>query len=363
MFLAFKEIKYEKTRFFLIIGVLFLIAYLVFFLTGLANGLATSYTNSIDKWKADGIIYTKNSNDNISMSMIDEDDYKNINVSEKASLLLSPAILHKQDSDENFNSNIFGLNPNTFIAPKVVEGRLFEKDSMNEAIVDISFKKKGFSINDTIEFSGEYDKSLKIVGFAENETFQAAPVMFTSRNFLRDFKYSGRPKVSKDTINAIIIKTDTSIDNFSINTKNELVVKTIKDFAYKLPGYNAQVLTFALMIGFLIGISALIIGIFIYVLTVQKINMFGVMKAQGISNKFITRYVFDKTLIISIIGVTLGLGLTFITSLILPSTVPFLINWIWFGIITVLFVIISLIGGLFSVRMVTKIDPLDAMKQ
>ena len=40
MFLAFNEIRHSKFRYALIIGVMFLIAYLVFFLTGLAYGLA-----------------------------------------------------------------------------------------------------------------------------------------------------------------------------------------------------------------------------------------------------------------------------------------------------------------------------------
>ncbi|MFZ1690913.1 MAG: ABC transporter permease, partial [Trichococcus flocculiformis] len=40
MFLAWKEIKHSKTRFSLIIGVMVLVSYLVFFLVGLAYGLA-----------------------------------------------------------------------------------------------------------------------------------------------------------------------------------------------------------------------------------------------------------------------------------------------------------------------------------
>ena len=58
----------------------------------------------------------------------------------------------------------------------------------------------------------------------------------------------------------------------------------ISQFISELPGYNAQVLTFGFMIGFLIVIAAIVIGIFIYVLTMQKVSIFGVMKAQGISS-------------------------------------------------------------------------------
>ena len=50
MFLAWKEIKHSKTRFSLIIGVMVLVSYLVFFLVGLAYGLAQDNRTSIDKW-------------------------------------------------------------------------------------------------------------------------------------------------------------------------------------------------------------------------------------------------------------------------------------------------------------------------
>ena len=40
MFLAMKEMKYAKLRYGLIIGIMFLIAYVVFMLSGLASGLA-----------------------------------------------------------------------------------------------------------------------------------------------------------------------------------------------------------------------------------------------------------------------------------------------------------------------------------
>lgn len=40
MFLALNEIMHSKLRYALVAGVMFLIAYLVFFLTGLAYGLA-----------------------------------------------------------------------------------------------------------------------------------------------------------------------------------------------------------------------------------------------------------------------------------------------------------------------------------
>ena len=49
MFLAIKEQKYTKGKFALIISVIVLVSYLVYFLNILAYGLASSYTNAVEK--------------------------------------------------------------------------------------------------------------------------------------------------------------------------------------------------------------------------------------------------------------------------------------------------------------------------
>ena len=68
------------------------------------------------------------------------------------------------------------------------------------------------------------------------------------------------------------------------------------------------------MIGFLIVIAAIVIGIFIYILTLQKKAIFGVLKAQGISNGYLSRMVFAQTFILAILAVSLGLALTLLSA-------------------------------------------------
>ena len=70
MFLALNEIMHSKLRYALVAGVMFLIAYLVFFLTGLAYGLAQDNRTAVDKWEADSIVLSKDANSNLGMSMI-----------------------------------------------------------------------------------------------------------------------------------------------------------------------------------------------------------------------------------------------------------------------------------------------------
>jgi putative ABC transport system permease protein len=49
------------------------------------------------------------------------------------------------------------------------------------------------------------------------------------------------------------------------------------------------------------------------------------------------------------------------SALILPEAVPFQTNLLFFGVITLLMIVVAIVGALFSVRAIVKIDPLKAI--
>lgn len=65
MFLAWNEIRRNKLKFGLIIGVLAMISYLLFLLSGLANGLINMNKEGIDKWHANAIVLNKDANQTV----------------------------------------------------------------------------------------------------------------------------------------------------------------------------------------------------------------------------------------------------------------------------------------------------------
>ncbi|MBT1022539.1 ABC transporter permease, partial [Enterococcus faecium] len=65
--------------------------------------------------------------------------------------------------------------------------------------------------------------------------------------------------------------------------------------------------------------------------------------------------------ILSFVGILLGLLGTVGTSLVLPDAVPFQSNWLFFGVISLLMLVVAVLGALFSVRTIVKIDPLKAI--
>lgn len=355
MFLALNEIMHSKLRYALVAGVMFLIAYLVFFLTGLAYGLAQDNRTAVDKWEADSIVLSKDANSNLGMSMITKKIAEEVEGGKVAYLAQTPGVVTSKDSTEEgkINVSFFGIDKNQFIMPNLVEGKAFDND--DEAVGDISLKEEyGLAVGDTVKLSGS-DKTFKLTGFTDHAKFNVSPVLYTTINAYQEIRFEKEDTSENARINAIVVRGKIS------NLPEDLEQIKISKFINELPGYNAQVLTFGFMIGFLIVIAAIVIGIFIYVLTMQKINIFGVMKAQGITGGFIARSVVAQTFILSFVGILLGLLATVGTSLVLPDAVPFQSNWLFFGVISLLMLVVAVLGALFSVRTIVKIDPLKAI--
>ncbi len=353
MFLALKELKHSKLKFSLIIAVVVLVSYLVYFLTSLAYGLASSYTNGVNNWESDHIVMTVDANDNLMMSFMDQDDFDDTTIDgEKAKLGLFPAVIKNpeaaEDEDTRLNIFLFGVEDGSFLKPSEATATLQD----NEVIVSDELELSGYDIGDMIAISGS-DLELKIVGFTEKATYQTAPIIYMSLESWQSYRY--QTDTPPNLFSGIVIKGSITDIN------DDLVSYTIEDYIFTLPGYTAQVLTFTIMIVFLIIIVAFVLGIFVYVLTIQKTPMFGVMKAQGISNKYIAGSVIIQTFVLVLIGIVIGFALTALSIFFLSEIVPLATNTLFYLVITGAFFLFALLGGLFSVNAVLKIDPLKAI--
>ena len=349
MFLAWNEIKRNKLKFGLIIGILVLISYLLFLLSGLANGLINMNTEGIKKWKADAIVLNKDANQTVQQSIF-ETSKSNDKFKETSSLKQMGVIASNGDSEEN--ALLFGIKADSFLMPKIVKGKKFAKD--NEVVIDQTLKDKGFKVGDKIKLS-QSDEKLRIVGVSESAKYNASPVIFTNNKTMQKIN----PTLTTDKTNAIVVR-DKHWKNKNVN--KDLEVVGINKFIEDLPGYQPQNLTMNFMITFLFIISATVIGVFLYVITLQKKNLFGVLKAQGFTNGYLMNMVLSQTFILALIGTLKGLVLTILTGFVLPKAVPVEFNIMTLIVFGIVLILTSLIGSLFSVLSIRKIDPLKAIE-
>lgn len=348
MFLAWNEIRRNKLKFGLIIGVLTMISYLLFLLSGLANGLINMNKEGIDKWQADAIVLNKDANQTVQQSVFNKKDIEN-KYKRQATLKQTGEIV--SNGHQKGNVLVFGVEKSSFLVPSLIEGHKATKD--NEVLADETLKNKGFKIGDTLTLS-QSDEKLHIVGFTESAKYNASPVIFTNDATIAKIN----PRLTGDKINAVIVR-DTNWKDKKLNQELEAV--NINDFIENLPGYKPQNLTLNFMISFLFVISATVIGIFLYVMTLQKTSLFGILKAQGFTNGYLANVVISQTLILAFFGTAIGLLLTGVTGAFLPDAVPVKFDVLTLLVFAIVLMIVSVLGSLFSILTIRKIDPLKAI--
>lgn len=349
MFLAIEEMWQNKWRYGLILGLLTLVAYLVFFLTALANGLMLENRSGVDKWRADTILLAKEGNKILGASRIDSKLLDDIEADQQAQIWQqTTAAWPTGKEDDKDRVAVFGLEEDSFLWPELTDGRAPEKAL--EVVLDQTwFEELNLSLGQKLSLSG-VDQAVTVVGVTPKARYNVAPIIYMTEDSYQDlYGQDNQPLL----VNGVVIKGD-----LNSYPDEELEALTMPEFIDRLPGYTAQNLTFAFMIGFLVVISAVIIGIFIYVLTTQKAPIFGLMKIQGLSTAYIAGSVISQTLLLTGIGTLLGLGLTYLSGLVLPSAVPFQDNALFYGVISAGLLGFALLGASFSVRSIVKVDPL-----
>ncbi|MFT8372519.1 MAG: FtsX-like permease family protein [Liquorilactobacillus satsumensis] len=344
MFLAIREMKHDKVRYGLVISLIFLVSYLVFILTGLATGLSDLNKSAIEQWNAAEIVLDKDAQGRLPQSYLRAHDLRQIG--KKGAQLAQFSTLVKSHNYKE-NAQLLAIKRQEFIYKKLPlqEGKKF--GAARTVVVSAKFKQDGFKLGDSLTIPNS-KVHLKIVGFITASSLNVAPVMYTSFETLKE--------VTKTrSINGVV---------FQHSGDKQLKLKdsrrySIAQFIEQLPGYSAQQLTFNFMIGFLFVIILIVISIFLYILTLQKLPNFGVMKAQGIPTGFFIRNTLVQTLLMSILGVAVALGLAFVTALILPTQVPIKLDWNEIGIAGMGIIVMSLAGALIPIRQIIKVDPIQ----
>lgn len=369
MFLAMKELMHSKMRFLMIIIIFVLLAWLVFILSGLGNGLSTLAASTFKTMKADYVIFEEGSQSSMSKSLLSEqlsaEAAQLPNVSAAAPMGSSMATALKGQSAKNedkLDVAIIGINPGSFLEPSVVEGQGLSAENPKGVIVNTTMKDEGYGVGDTFQLDGTTE-SLTIIGFVENQTYNHVASVFTPMAEWRKIAFAapGSDKGIAGPVNAIMLQGK-DIDPGVVNSKLANVDTVTRSAAVQgMPGYKEENGTILMMLAFLLAIAAFVLGVFFYVMTMQKTNQFGIMKAIGASNGFLSKAIVSQVFVLSLISIVVGVVLTYGTAAIMPKGMPFKLETTLVVTYSVILLVIAMLSSLVSVRKITKIDPLKAL--
>lgn len=351
MFLALKEIKHEKLRYSLIIAMIVLISYLIFVLTSLALGLADENTQAIDSWDAKSIVLNKDSNISLGQSLISTEQAKSIKLSDQDAYIGQASVVAKSSGHEQISASYLGLDKDQFISKdlKLSAGHLPKNN--HQIVADTQLQDKGYHLGDKLRLNSISEK-YQIVGFTKNAKLNVSPVLYGTLNGWQEIKNIGHTFKASAVVSkkSQVSFTDGNLKNYSIST-----------FINKLPGYSAQNSTFTFMIAFLMIISLIVIAVFLYILTIQKLPNYAVLRAQGIPAKVLVKTTIFQSLILVIGGLVIGTILTIITAVAIPTAVPMSFNLPLLSLVALGLVLISILGAIIPVRTILKVDPVEVI--
>ena len=350
MFLAIRELMYAKFRYVLIGFIMVLVACLIFIISGLAKGLSADNASAIQDLQTDYIIIDSKAENDISKSFIDRgklEEIAQINGVEKAnSLSIRMMNASVNNTEQNEDVALFVTEADGMLMPSVMEGNSLTKQ--NEVIADSTLKREGLEIGDKLNFGNESE--FTIAGFADKQRYSHTSVLFIDG--------SGR-----DKINAVAIQIDSEgINAIKNSIGSEFDILTPEEALKGIPSYSQEQASLNMMIIFLFVIAAFVLAAFFYVITLQKREQFGVLKALGAKTIYLVKNLLSQVVLVSILCIGIGVGLTIGIKALLPADMPFLLEASGMIQTSLLVLMVSVAGALISLVQVVTIDPVEAIE-
>lgn len=341
MNIAWKEIKKSKVKFMILGSIVFLVSFLTFIISGLANGLSQDNAALI-KDLPDGQFYMNEDAEEIyNLSLVDSNLQEKVLNEHENAAALSIQMGFLNDEEDKQRSVAFVAS---------TDSELFENVKAGEVILDRSLEEEGLKVGDTLtnnQFSGEFI----VKGFVDQQKFSHAPVAFINTENYKEMYRT-------DEMQLIFIP-----DGDETPVIDGLQSFSNSGFLSTIPSYSAEQLSLNMIVWFLVVISGLLFAIFFYMMNVQKIGLYGILKAIGVKTSTLFQMMWTQMLFITVIALALSIALSQSFNFIAPDGMPFSLTAVTTVQLSIVFLVIGFVGATLSGIQIKKVEPLQAIQQ
>ncbi|WP_318617493.1 ABC transporter permease [Sporosarcina sp. YIM B06819] len=341
MNIAWKEISKNKVKFTILGSIIFLVSFLTFIISGLSNGLSQDNAALIKDLPNGQFYMNADANEKYSLSRIDDDVQATLLKEHKDATTMSIQMGFVNDTDDKQYSVAFVTSTDSKLFPTVAPG---------EIVLDRSLEKDGIKVGDILtnnQFSGEF----KVKGFVDQQKYSHAPVAFISMiNYQEIYRVLEMQLV-------FVPGQDTAQDIASLQAFSN------KEFLNTIPSYSAEQMSLNMIIWFLVAISGMLFAIFFYMMNVQKIGLYGILKALGVKTSRLFGMMWYQMIVITVIALGLSVALSQGFAMIAPEGMPFSLTLATTIQLSVLFLVIGFVGATLSGLQIKKVEPLQAIQQ
>ena len=376
-YLALKEVFRYRGRFLLFSLVIALITLLVLFIAALGEGLANGNRQYLANLDAQLIVFLEKSDFVIPSSRLESNTTRTVRrvegVADAGPIYTSNTEIISLE--EPLKVSMLGAEAGHPGLPRIIDGREFRGGEAREAVVDRTVAlRSGIKVGDEIEIrstQGTEDEffNLEVVGLVDGQSYGFQPTIFVPPATWEKIRPQSEADLNSDTPYPNIVAVKLSDPSQAESVKARLMANVpnidVADIATTIgnvPGYSAQQGTVQTQGFFTLLIGVLVIGGFFQIQILQKVPQIGVLKAIGSSNGVVGWAAVIQIIVVTTMGVAIGCLLTYLFSLALPPTIPFVFNGTRSLIAIGLLLFIGPLGGMVSIIYAVRIEPLKALR-
>ncbi|MBS4754528.1 ABC transporter permease [Nocardioides sp. zg-ZUI104] len=371
-FLAVRELRFARGRFALMGSVVALIAVLMVLLSGLSSGLVNDGVSGLQKMPVTSLAFQHDveKGSAFSRSVVGPDAVetwsKRDDVAEAAPLGNTLAN-GRTDKGVEIDLALIGVELGSFLDPDVVDGEPLSGD--NEIVISETALDEGVEIGDTVvlEPSG---MELRVVGVLDGQhTFGHVDMAYLTLPSWQEAKAGVRPgdevpdRVYEDiTAVAVQAKDGDATDLAAGDKAADTTSMTLEESFGASPGYTAETSTLQLIKVFLYLISALVVGAFFTVLTIQRKGEIAVLRAMGAGRRYLLGESLLQSFVLLVVSAGLGIAVGVGLGLAIGTTsMPFALEAGPIAFAGILLLVLGMLGAAAAVLRITKVDPLSAL--
>lgn len=372
MFLALRELRFARGRFALMGAVVALIAILVVLLSGLSVGLANDGVSGLQRMSATSFAFQQDVSTDAAFSRsVVEEDAVDVWADQEGVVAAAPfgnALVNaRTDRGVEIDLALFGVETGSFLDPAIAFGSAELEEG--QVVISSTAAEEGVEIGDTIILQPS-EAELTVVDVLEDQhTFGHVDVGYLPLRSWQEARAGVRPgdvvpdRVYEEfTAVAVLLEDGADVDLAAVDEEAGTTSMTREQSFGASPGYTAETSTLQLIQWFLYAISALVVGAFFTVLTIQRRQEIAVLRALGASTRYLLRDSLVQSIVLLVISAGIGIGVGLALGAVVSSTsMPFALEAAPIIVATVLLLVLGLIGAAFAVVRITRVDPLAAL--
>ncbi|MBO0898756.1 ABC transporter permease [Cellulomonas sp. zg-ZUI22] len=372
MFLALRELAFARTRFGLMGAVVGLISVLMVLLSGLSSGLVVDGVSGLMRSPVDAVAFEDGTKTDSAftrsvVTSAERDAWAARDDVDGAELLGTAIVNAKNEDGTPVDLTLFGVEPGGFVEPETGDGRALAAEG--EVVLSASAQDEGVALGDVLTID-RVGTELEVVGFTTDQrTFGHMDIGFLHLRTWQEIHSATVPgqqatAEAYDAASVVALRgVDGALPDLAAGDADAgTSARTIKDAFDSSPGYTAEIMTMQLIQGFLYAISALVVGAFFTLWTVQRTRELAVMRAMGASTRFLLGDGLAQAAILLVVsvgaGLAVGLGLG---SLLVGTGMPFELESGPIATGALLLLGLGLLGAAVATVRIARVDPLTAL--